>query len=70
MASAFELGLIDHIFQNLRVHVDDLRRVGRSDERGFRFLLDLLAANHVLEENNGEIKLTQSFLQGAASFET
>jgi len=63
LASAFEMGLIDYIFQNLRVHVDDLRSVGRSDERGFRFLLDLLTANHVIEENNGGIKLTQSFLR-------
>jgi hypothetical protein len=63
LAGAFELGLIDRIFQTPGIHVDDLRRAGRCDERGFRFLLDLLAANHVIEENNGEIKLTQSFLR-------
>lgn len=63
LASAFELGLIDYVFQNPGVHLDDLKSAARSDERGLRFLLDLLAANHVIEENNGEIKLTQSFLR-------
>ena len=63
LASAFELGLIDYLSQNPRVHVDDLRKAVRSDERGFRFLLDLLIANRVIGESNGDIQFTRSFLR-------
>ena len=63
LASAFELGLMDYIFQNPRVRVDDLRGAVRSDERGLRFLLDLLSANHVIEAKSEDIQLTQSFLR-------
>jgi SAM-dependent methyltransferase len=63
LASAFELGLIDYLFQNPSVHIEDVRRSIRIDERGARFLFDLLIANQVIEENNGEIVLTQSFIR-------
>lgn len=63
LATAFELGLIDHILQNPGVHLEDLRRALGSDERGLRFLLDLLAANQVIEEYNGKINLTQRFVE-------
>jgi len=63
LATAFELGLIDYILQNPGVHLDDLRRALGSDERGLRFLLDLIAANQVIEEYKGKIKLTQLFIR-------
>jgi len=63
LASAFELGLIDYWVQNPHARLDDLKRDIRSDERGLGFLLDLLTANDVIEESNGEIKLTQSFIR-------
>jgi hypothetical protein len=52
LSSVFELGLIDYIVQNPSVLFDDLRKTVRSDERGLRFLLDLLIANRVIKENN------------------
>jgi hypothetical protein len=61
LASAFELGLIDYTVQNTFVRFDDLKNASRGDERGLRFLIGLLIANRVIEENNGQIRLTQSF---------
>jgi len=63
LASAFELGVIDCIVQNRQVHLDELKRAVRGEELGLRFLLDLLAVNHVIEEKSGNIKLTESFLR-------
>ena len=63
LATAFELGLIDYVFQNPRVHLDALNDALRTDKRGMRFLVDLLIASHVMEEKNGEIVLTQSFIR-------
>jgi hypothetical protein len=61
LASAFKLGLIDYIFQNPLVRLDALKSAVKSDGRGLRFLLDLLIANQVVEENNGKIRLAQPF---------
>ena len=63
LSSAFELGLIDFIVQKPRVDLDDLREALGTDERGLRFLADLLLLNHVIEEKNSEIMLTQAFIR-------
>ena len=63
LSSAFELGLIDYILQNSLVVFDDLKNTVGTDERGLRFLVDLLIANHVIEEKNGEIMLTRAFIK-------
>jgi SAM-dependent methyltransferase len=63
LSAAFELGLIDFMVQNPLEHLDDLIRAVKTDEQGMRFLVDLLSTNHVIEEKNGEIMLTQYFIR-------
>lgn len=61
LATAFELGLIERLCESGRSTPDDLaRRVG-VDGRGLRLLLDLLVANGVVEEREGEIELSTGF---------
>jgi SAM-dependent methyltransferase len=61
LAAAFELGLIERLCEGGRSRPDDLaRRVG-ADGRGLRLLLDLLVANGVVEDREGEIELSAGF---------
>lgn len=61
LTAAFSLGLIDFIFQNPHAPFDGLKAAVKSDEPALRLLLDLLSANHVIEEINGKIRITQAF---------
>jgi SAM-dependent methyltransferase len=62
LASAFELRLIDHLVKNQPLALDDLKKRFRSDAQGLQLLLNLLMSNRVVEESNGEIRLTQQFM--------
>ena len=58
LAAAFELHLIDYLVNNQPVSLDDLKKGFKGDARGATLLLDLLMANHIVEESKGEIRLT------------
>ena len=61
LATAFELGLIERLCERGRSTADDLaRRIG-ADGLGLRLLLDLLVANGVVEDREGEIELSAGF---------
>jgi len=63
LGTAFELGLIDYLMENQHSTFDDLKRRFECDNQGLQLLLNLLMANRVIEDCNGEIKLSQQFIK-------
>lgn len=63
LKTAFELGLIDRLAEQRSGSVEALGRALKLDGKGLRFLLDLLAANRVVEEHGGDVRLSRRFLQ-------
>jgi len=63
LASAFELHLIDYLVKNQTVSLEEIKKGFKGDAQGPPLLLDLLMANHVLEESKGKIRLTQPFVK-------
>ena len=63
LGTAFELGIIDYLGENQHSTLDDLKRRFKYDGKGLRLLLNLLMANRVIEECNGEIKLSRQFIK-------
>jgi SAM-dependent methyltransferase len=61
LRTAFELGLIDRLVDHRTGAVEALGRMLGTDQQGMRFLLDLLTANRVVEENRGDVRLTRRF---------
>jgi len=61
LKTAFELGLVDHLLQQQPCRVDVLGKALGTDQVGLRFLLDLLAANHVIEEVGATVRLHRRF---------
>ena len=61
LKTAFEIGLIDRLVEHVSGAVDALSRVLGADRQGTRFLLDLLAANNVVREARGDVRLTRRF---------
>lgn len=61
LKTAFELGLIDRLYEHGAGSADALGRVLGIDTAGMRFLLDLLTANGVVEERQGDVRLTRPF---------
>ncbi|MGH8738904.1 MAG: methyltransferase [Burkholderiales bacterium] len=62
LKTAFELGLVDRLIEHRKGSVEALGRSIGTDPAGLRFLLDLLAANKVVEERAGDIRLSKPFL--------
>jgi hypothetical protein len=62
LKTAFELRLIDLLNERQPCALQALRGELPCDERGLRLLLDLLRANHVVEEEAGGIRLTGAFV--------
>lgn len=62
LATAFEIRLIDFIFQNKQATLDSLTEQLGTDSHGMRLLLDLLVANRVVENENGKLSLTKEFV--------
>lgn len=62
LKTAFELGLVDRLVESRSGSVNALGRTLGTDEPGLRFLLDLLAANGVIEERKGDVRLSARFL--------
>lgn len=67
LKTAFELGLVDRLVDHRGGSVEALGRAVGVDAQGLRFLLDLLAANKVVEERAGDVRLTRRF-QGALRY--
>jgi SAM-dependent methyltransferase len=62
LKTAFELGLVEHLQQQPQPrNVDALGAALGTDRLGLRFLLDLLAANRVVEENAAGVRLHGDF---------
>ncbi len=61
LKTALELGLIDRLIEHRSGSIDALGRVLGVDTPGLRFLLDLLAANGVAEERDGDVRLSRRF---------
>ena len=62
LGTAFELGLVDYLVDNHQSTFDDLKRRFQCDSQGMQLLLNLLTVNRVIEESNGEIRLSQQFM--------
>jgi hypothetical protein len=62
LRSAFEFRLIEYLQQHETAKLDDLEKVFAGDRNGLHLLLDLLAANHVVERSQLDIRLSMSFL--------
>jgi len=62
LKTAFELGLIDRLIEHRSGSIEALGRAVGADRRGMQFLLDLLKANGVVEERNGDVRFTRRFL--------
>jgi len=61
LKTAFELGLIDRLLEQRSGSIEALGRTLGTDAQGLRFLLDLLAANRVIEERRGDVRLSLRF---------
>src|SRR5260221_6456810 len=61
LASAFELGLIDHLFAHQPCAESDLAGRARLDARGLALLLGLLRANRVVERDAAGLRLSLAF---------
>jgi SAM-dependent methyltransferase len=61
LKTGFELGLIDRLVEHGSGSVTALGPVLGVDRQGLRFLLDLLAAAGVVQENRGDVRLTRRF---------
>ena len=61
LKTALDLGLVDHLLEHRSSGFDALARAIGADRTGLRFLLDLLGANHVVEERDGKVTLTRGF---------
>ena len=63
LGTAFELRLIDYLYENHSISLDDLDKRFEGDSRGLQLLVDLLIANQVIKKYNGEIKLSRQFIK-------
>jgi len=61
LRTAFELGLVDRLLEQRSGSVEALGRALGLDAAGLRLLLDLLAANGVIEERAGDLRFTRRF---------
>jgi SAM-dependent methyltransferase len=63
LKTAFELGLVDRLLEQRSGSAEALGRALGVDTPGLRLLLDLLAANRVVEERAGDVRLGRRFLE-------
>ena len=61
LKTAFELALVDQLLEHRTLSADALGRAIGVDRAGLRLLLDLLAANRVVEERHGKVRLDRRF---------
>ena len=63
LGTAFELGIIDYLVENHAGSFDEIKRISGCEAQGLGLLIDLLRANRVIDENRGEIRLTNKFIE-------
>ena len=61
LKTAFELGLIERLMEHRAGSIEALGRAVGADRQGLRFLLDLLRSNGVVEEREGDVRLSRRF---------
>jgi SAM-dependent methyltransferase len=62
LKTAFELGLIDHLLERHPASLEELGKLAKADQAGTAFLLDMLGANQIVEQNaGGGFSLTAAF---------
>jgi SAM-dependent methyltransferase len=61
LKTAFELGLIERLVEHRAGSIEALGRAVGADRQGLRFLLDLLRANGVIDEREGDVRLSRRF---------
>jgi SAM-dependent methyltransferase len=61
LRTAFELGLIERLTEHRSGSIEALSRAVDTDRQGMRFLLDLLRANGVIDEREGDVRLSPRF---------
>jgi SAM-dependent methyltransferase len=62
LATAFEIGLIDSLIQQKSTSFYSLIRQGSQESRGMHLLISLLMTNHVVENCDGILKLSDAFV--------
>jgi SAM-dependent methyltransferase len=63
LATAFEMGLIDFMLQTGKADLDSLTKRWGASLQARSLLVSLLLANRVVEESDGQLKLTDEFIQ-------
>lgn len=61
LATAFEIGLIDFLIERKSATLESTARRFGTDERSLHLLVGFLRSNHVIEDWEGKIGLTESF---------
>jgi SAM-dependent methyltransferase len=61
LKTAFELGLIERLVEHRAGSIEALGRAVGADRQGMRFLLDLLRTNGVIDEREGDVRLSRRF---------
>jgi SAM-dependent methyltransferase len=62
LATAFEIGLIDFMLQAGKADLHSIAKRWGASLQAMRLLVSLLLANRVIEENAGQLKLTDDFV--------
>lgn len=63
LGTAFELGIIDYLVETRHTDFEELLMVFKLDRQGLGLMVDLLEANKVIDEDDGEIMLSKEFIK-------
>jgi len=63
LGTAFELGIIDYLVETRHTDLEELLMVFKLDRQGLGLMIDLLKANSVIDEDDGEIMLSKAFIK-------
>jgi SAM-dependent methyltransferase len=63
LATAFEIGLVDFMLQTGKADLESLAKRWGAGFQAMHLLISLLMGNHVVEDRNGQIELTDEFLK-------
>lgn len=63
LGTAFELGIIDYLVRTRHTDLEELLSVFKLDRQGLGLIVDLLKANRVIDEEQGEIILSTGFIR-------
>jgi SAM-dependent methyltransferase len=63
LATAFEIGLVDFMLKAGNADLDSIAKRWGASRQAMHLLVSLLMANRVIEENSGQLKLTDDFVK-------